>query len=155
MTGYDRKHQPVLRPPVESAQYTSIRYSERLHEAGIAGSVGAVGDSFDKSLVSYCASCGGWGGNSVGEAFTSVTGQVGVAGCGWLVEPYVFVVGPLGDKQAGSGPVLDRGGVHAEVVGDLGKCQQASRLEPHRVAGEQVSLANVDDYCCGEGLSAA
>ncbi len=33
------------------SQYTSIRYSERLHEAGIAGSVGAVGDSFDNALA--------------------------------------------------------------------------------------------------------
>ena len=29
------------------AQYTSIRYSERLAEAGIAASVGTVGDSYD------------------------------------------------------------------------------------------------------------
>ena len=33
------------------SQYTSIRYSERLHEAGIAGSVGSVGDSFDNALA--------------------------------------------------------------------------------------------------------
>jgi putative transposase len=33
------------------SQYTSIRYSERLHEAGIAGSVGSVGDSYDNALA--------------------------------------------------------------------------------------------------------
>ena len=67
MTGYDRKHQPVLRPPVESAQYTSLRFTEHLEMEGMARSIGTVGDAYDKGLVSYCASCGNWGGNSVGE----------------------------------------------------------------------------------------
>ena len=34
------------------AQYTSIRFSERLAEAGIQPSVGAVGSSYDKGLAS-------------------------------------------------------------------------------------------------------
>lgn len=34
------------------AQYVSIRYSERLEEAGITGSVGSVGDSYDCQSVS-------------------------------------------------------------------------------------------------------
>jgi len=38
-----------LRRPVESAQYVSIRYSERLAEAGIEPSVGSVGDSYDNA----------------------------------------------------------------------------------------------------------
>ncbi|BAY00261.1 putative transposase for insertion sequence element IS986/IS6110 [Mycobacteroides stephanolepidis] len=33
------------------SQYVSIRYSERLAEANIAGSVGAVGDSYDNALA--------------------------------------------------------------------------------------------------------
>ena len=33
------------------SQYTAIRYSERLEQAGIAGSVGSVGDSFDNALA--------------------------------------------------------------------------------------------------------
>lgn len=33
------------------SQYTSIRYSERLAHAGIAGSVGSIGDSFDNALA--------------------------------------------------------------------------------------------------------
>jgi hypothetical protein len=37
----------VLRRPVESAQYTSIRYSERLADAGAQPSIGSVGDSYD------------------------------------------------------------------------------------------------------------
>ncbi len=41
----------VLPRPVESAQYVSIRYSERLAEAGIEPSVGSVGDSYDNALA--------------------------------------------------------------------------------------------------------
>jgi transposase InsO family protein len=41
----------VLRGPVESAQYVSIRYSERLAEAGIEPSVGSRGDSYDNALA--------------------------------------------------------------------------------------------------------
>jgi len=41
----------VLRRPVESAQYLSIKYTERLGEAGIEPSVGSVGDSYDNALA--------------------------------------------------------------------------------------------------------
>ena len=41
----------VLRRPVEPAQYVSIKYTERLAEAGIEPSVGSVGDSYDKALA--------------------------------------------------------------------------------------------------------
>jgi putative transposase len=41
----------VLRRPVESAQYTSIRFTERLAQAGIQPSVGAVGSSYDNALA--------------------------------------------------------------------------------------------------------
>ena len=41
----------VLRRPIESAQYVSIRYTERLAEAGIDPSVGSVGDSYDNALA--------------------------------------------------------------------------------------------------------
>ena len=41
----------MLRQPVESAQYTSIRYTTRLAEVGAAPSVGSVGDSYDNSLA--------------------------------------------------------------------------------------------------------
>lgn len=41
----------MLRRPVESAQYVSIRYTERLAEAGIEASVGMVGDSYDNALA--------------------------------------------------------------------------------------------------------
>jgi transposase InsO family protein len=41
----------LLRRPVESAQYLSIRYTERLAEAGIEPSVGSKGDSYDNALA--------------------------------------------------------------------------------------------------------
>jgi putative transposase len=41
----------VLRRPTESTQYVSIRYTERLAEAGIEPSVGSVGDSYDCEYV--------------------------------------------------------------------------------------------------------
>ena len=37
----------VLRRPVDCAQYVSMRYTERLADAGIAPSVGSRGDSYD------------------------------------------------------------------------------------------------------------
>lgn len=33
------------------SQYTSIRYSDRLHAAGIAASIGSIGDSFDNAMA--------------------------------------------------------------------------------------------------------
>jgi transposase InsO family protein len=52
LTGFS--YQPtkiVLRRPLESAQYVSIKYTERLAEAGIEPSVGSVGDSYDNALA--------------------------------------------------------------------------------------------------------
>ena len=40
-----------LRRPVECAQYVSIRYTERLDQAGIRPSVGSRGDSYDNALA--------------------------------------------------------------------------------------------------------
>ena len=41
----------MLRRPFESAQYVSIKYTERLAEAGIEPSVGSVGNSYDNALA--------------------------------------------------------------------------------------------------------
>jgi len=41
----------VLRRPVESAQYLSIRYTQRLAAEGAVASVGSRGDSFDNALA--------------------------------------------------------------------------------------------------------
>jgi putative transposase len=41
----------VLRRPRESAQYTSIAYTDTLHDAGIHAFVGSVGDAYDNALA--------------------------------------------------------------------------------------------------------
>ena len=41
----------MLRRPLEFTQYLSIRYSERLGEAGVVASVGSRGDSYDNALA--------------------------------------------------------------------------------------------------------
>ena len=40
-----------MRRHLETGQYLSIRYTERLAEAGIEPSVGSVGDSYDNALA--------------------------------------------------------------------------------------------------------
>jgi putative transposase len=41
----------VLHPPIESAQYLCVRYSERLEDNDIVASVGSKGDSFDNAMA--------------------------------------------------------------------------------------------------------
>ena len=41
----------ALRRPLEPSQYVSIRYTERLADAGIEPSVGSRGDSYDNALA--------------------------------------------------------------------------------------------------------
>ena len=41
----------MLRRPLEPEQYTSIRYTERLAEAGAKPSIGSVGDAYDNGLM--------------------------------------------------------------------------------------------------------
>ena len=41
----------MLHPPVESGQYSAIRYTQRLAEAGVVASVGTTGDSYDNAMA--------------------------------------------------------------------------------------------------------
>ena len=41
----------MLRRPVETTIYVSIKYTERLVEAGVEPSVGSIGDSYDNALA--------------------------------------------------------------------------------------------------------
>lgn len=41
----------MLRRSLESAQYVSTKYIDRLAEAGVEPSVGSVGDSYDTALA--------------------------------------------------------------------------------------------------------
>ncbi len=51
MTSYSPANTAALRRPLEPGQYLSIRYTERLAEAGAVASVGSRGDSFDNALA--------------------------------------------------------------------------------------------------------
>jgi transposase InsO family protein len=44
-------HIKVLRRPIESAQYTSICYTQRLEDIGAVRSVGSKGDSYDNAAA--------------------------------------------------------------------------------------------------------
>ena len=44
-------NKPVLRRPVESAQYTSIAYTERVAQAGMRPSIKTVGDALDNAMA--------------------------------------------------------------------------------------------------------
>jgi len=49
---YSRRHTGrLIHHSDRGVQYVSIRYSERLAEAGIEPSVGSVGDSYDNALA--------------------------------------------------------------------------------------------------------
>ena len=48
---YSPTSEDVLRRPLETGQYLSIRYTDRLADAGIDPSVGSIGDSYDNALA--------------------------------------------------------------------------------------------------------
>ncbi len=41
----------MLQPPIESAQYRALRYTQRLEEARAVASVGSKGDSYDNAMA--------------------------------------------------------------------------------------------------------
>ena len=51
MNSYDPREHRLLRRPVVFGQNLSIRYTERLAEAGIEASVGNRGDAYDNALA--------------------------------------------------------------------------------------------------------
>ena len=48
---YSHASEDVLRRPLEPGQYLSMRYTDRLVDAGIAPSVGSQGDAYDNALA--------------------------------------------------------------------------------------------------------
>jgi putative transposase len=48
---YARFNNPVLRRPVESAQYTSIRFTETVALEGLTAPIGTVGDAYDNAAA--------------------------------------------------------------------------------------------------------
>src|SRR5213594_3588319 len=51
MSIYSQVNKPVLRPPVERGQYTSIDYTQTLDDHGVLASIGSVGDAFDNATA--------------------------------------------------------------------------------------------------------
>ena len=51
MNNYNQFKTTVLQPPIESKQYVSVVYNEKLTEFGIQSSTGTVGDSYDNALA--------------------------------------------------------------------------------------------------------
>ncbi len=98
-------------------QHLSIRYSERLGQVGAASSVGSRGDSYDKTMVSYCTPLRwlSWMPFVVWDSLAF--DQERVAGWGWIEELDVLVVGLAGCEQAGSVPGLDGRWWKRRVVG--------------------------------------
>jgi hypothetical protein len=104
------------------SQYVSIRYSERLAQAGIESSVGSTGDSYDKGYVSHCTSFA----RSRSSAPPREFGALRLAWCiiaQGLVQGLVFVVVGMAPQQAAAQPDLHRVGRDLQHVGHLLHCQ--------------------------------
>jgi putative transposase len=123
------------------SQYMSIRYTERLAEAGAVPSVGSRGDSYDKACASHCTSWRGLGWNSVSDRASLPGDEPWVSWGGRFEEPDVLVVAFVRDEQSGPVPVLDRRLVHVEPFGEFADGEQASRVQSLGVAGQVVGAA--------------
>ena len=51
MITYARSNKPVLRPPIEYAQYTSWAFTRRALDSGLVPSMGSVGDCYDNGQM--------------------------------------------------------------------------------------------------------
>ena len=51
MSIYNRANKPVLRRPVEPGQFTSWSFSQKVREAGLVPSIGAIGCPYDNAVV--------------------------------------------------------------------------------------------------------
>ena len=51
MSIYSQVNKPVLRRPVEFAQYTSAAFADVLDGHGVLGSTGSVGDAYDNAMA--------------------------------------------------------------------------------------------------------
>ena len=60
----------------------------------------------------------GLGGNSFSQRAALSSGEAGIAGGRWFVEPFILVVCLVGVEDSGLGPALDGARVHAEPCGE-------------------------------------
>jgi hypothetical protein len=89
---------------------------------------------------------------SVRQPSAEVADEAWVPASGWLIEPFVLVVGLVGSEKPGVAPGLDRAGVHAELFGDLVECQQAAGAESVGVAWEVAASPEPEHDPGGERL---
>jgi putative transposase len=122
-------------------QYTSWAFGHRLRQAGLLGSMGSIGDCFDKALVSHCTSWVVSDQLSAFEAASHLLDEVGIAGCGRFEEPDVLVVGFVAGEQTGVVPGLDGGGGDAEALCDLGRGEQTLTAESLFVTRQVVAVS--------------
>ncbi|MDT5139864.1 MAG: hypothetical protein QOD58_4126, partial [Mycobacterium sp.] len=50
-TTYYYSNNPVLRPPIESAQFTSWAFTDRAKRSGLVPSMGSIGDCYDNAMI--------------------------------------------------------------------------------------------------------
>ena len=48
---YTRYNKPVLRPPIESSQFTSWAFADRAKRSGLIPSMGSIGDCYDNAVI--------------------------------------------------------------------------------------------------------
>ncbi len=56
MSIYSQVNKPVLRPPVEPGQYTSLAFGRTLRESELVASMGSRGDAYDNAACESCIS---------------------------------------------------------------------------------------------------
>jgi len=126
-----------------TAPRLNVTFTEYAQARGFVIDPARVRSPQDKGLASYCTSWCGWGTfccrDSLGEVAALLLAR-------WVrawrrVEPLVLVVGLVADEDADSGPVLDGGGVYAELLGELGAGEHPGGSEPLVVAREAVGAA--------------
>jgi len=95
----------------------------------------------DKGLASHCTSWGRFGRCSARQPTTHAFDESRVPGRGRFVQPFVLVVGLVGQEQPGGMPGLDRAGMDPEPSGDLAQAQHAGAAEAIRVTGQLMRAA--------------
>jgi hypothetical protein len=153
MAAWTRRHvslEGLVTHSDAGSQYTSVTHTERLAEIGAAPSIGTVGDSFDKALVSHCTSLRRLGGHSLVDPASHAFYQSRVTGRRRLEEPSVPVIRSVRCQQPRSTPGFDGGDVHAKALRNLRHCEHATGEEPIGVTRESVTAAQIEHDPAGE-----
>ena len=160
----DRDERPHIRGELihhsdAGSQYTSFKLAEHLDAAGIAASIGSVGDAYDKRLSSHCTSSPIEFALRVLPPVAAVEADAlldaGRVGARMRVEAGVLVVVLLALDQSGAVPLPDGRDADVEEYGEFGGGQQAAVAQAVVAVAELVVLADVTDQESVEGASFA